>query len=179
MTKKTRYSKTISSYLLILGIISIIFGLYLRNNNKIIVPEVYSSANSSKDLLIQNIRIENADIDIKVTDSKIVAGVWEISESFANHLIGSAYPNENGNIVIYGHNTEDIFKNLEKVEIGDTVILKDATGIENSYRVNEIFEVNAHNIEVIKPTIGESLTIFTCSGILDSKRLIVKASPVI
>jgi len=45
------------------------------------------------------------------------------------------------------------------------------------YKVSDIKFVSPAQVEVIKPTANERLTLFTCSGFLDSKRLVVTALP--
>jgi len=44
-----------------------------------------------------------------------------------------------------------------------------------SYEVSDVKEVLPNQTEVIKPTDDERLTLYTCSGFADTKRLIVTA----
>ncbi|OGM69990.1 hypothetical protein A2975_05285 [Candidatus Woesebacteria bacterium RIFCSPLOWO2_01_FULL_44_14] len=60
--------------------------------------------------------------------------------------------------------------------IGQKVyILTEAAWYE--YRVEEINEVYPNQTQVIAPTTDERLTLYTCSGFADTKRLIVVAKP--
>jgi len=46
------------------------------------------------------------------------------------------------------------------------------------YKVNKITAVYPNQTEVIMPTKNETLTLYTCTGFYDEKRLIVTALPV-
>lgn len=87
-------------------------------------------------------------------------------------------PNEIGNFCIAGHNyvVENMFHNLKKLEIGDTIFLTD--------KFNGIMEYCIYNKEIVNPkdvnclsqeTDGKiELTLITCTS--DSqKRIIIKA----
>ena len=115
-------------------------------------------------------------IDLPIIEAKVVNGYWETSLNTASHGEGSANPGQNGNIVIFAHAKPKLFEPLRNIQNGNViyVLTKDRWF---RYRVNEINFVNPKDIEVIKPTESEALTLFTCSGFLDEKRLIVKALP--
>ncbi len=121
--------------------------------------------------------IPKVDIDLPITESKIVNGYWELSEKTASYGLGSGYPGENGNIVIFAHAKEGFFHNLKDVKEKDLiyVLTKDKW---YQYRVNKITEVFPNQKEVIQPTKTETLTLYTCTGFFDEKRLIVTAIPI-
>lgn len=104
-------------------------------------------------------------------------GVWSIPATAAAHLVTSAYPYEPNNIIIYGHNTWAVFAKLKNVQKADLVKLTLANGSERIYEIIEITEVTPDKIEYLKPTQSETLTIYTCAGWMDSKRLIIRAVP--
>ena len=89
--------------------------------------------------------------------------------------------NENGNICIMGHNYFDdrFFGNINKLKIGDKIILEDLQGVEYSYYIYDIYEINENDIyEVIKNEENlKTLTLCTCTINKDT-RLIVKAKSV-
>ena len=116
-------------------------------------------------------------IDLPITESKIVDGYWELSENTASHGEGSANPGEKGNIVVFAHAREGLFYNLKDVKKDDVVYLftKDKW---RTYKVRDITSVFPNQVEVIKPTSNETLTLYTCTGFYDEKRLIVRAYPI-
>lgn len=104
-------------------------------------------------------------------------GIWSVPATAAAHLITSAYPYEPNNIIVYGHNTWAVFAKLKNVQQTDIIKLTLANGSEREYEITEIIEVTPDKIEYLKPTQAEILTIYTCSGWMDSKRLIIRAVP--
>lgn len=123
-------------------------------------------------------RIKVADlINIPVEGHNYSNGQWTVSETVASYLTQSAKPGEPGNIIVYGHNRPQIFSPLTKTKVGDEVILTTDDGRERRYAVRTIREVDPSQVESLQPTPTETLTIYTCSGFLDSKRFIVIATP--
>lgn len=120
--------------------------------------------------------IPNISIDLPVLEAKIVNGYWEVSENSGSHGTGSANPKEKGNIVIFAHARKGLFYNLKDVKENDSVYLFTKDNWRR-YKVSEIISVYPNQTEVITPTKEEVLTLYTCTGFNDEKRLIVKALP--
>lgn len=120
--------------------------------------------------------IPKTDIDISVTDSEVVNGYWELSETTASYGLGSGQPGTKSNTVIFAHAREGLFYNLKDLKLKDTIYVftKDKW---HRYSVNKITTVYPNQIEVIQPTKNEVLTLYTCSGFSDEKRLIIQAIP--
>lgn len=107
-------------------------------------------------------------------------GQWSLDQSAALFLVSSAVPNLNaGNTIIYGHNTNHIFGGLKKLSGNEIIELTLANGEVRSYQVKKIEIVKPEQISVLKQTDYPELTIYTCTGWLDSQRLIIKAEPII
>lgn len=121
--------------------------------------------------------IPNVGIDLPIVEAPVVNGYWELSETKASHGEGSANPGEKGNMVIFAHARPQLFLSLKDAKKGNTIYVLSKKGWEK-YRINVIKAVYPNQTEVIKPTKTETLTLFTCSGFLDEKRLIVQAKPV-
>jgi len=121
--------------------------------------------------------IPDLEIDLNVQESKIVDGYWEVPEDKAAWGEGSGVPGRVGNQVIFAHARQGLFLNLESIETSMSIyVLTDNDWF--TYEVSEIKEVYPNQIEVIAPTDNERLTLYTCSGYKDSKRLIVVANTV-
>jgi len=115
-------------------------------------------------------------IDLSVVEAPVINGVWETSETTASHGIGSASPGQIGNTVVFAHARAGLFlpiRDIQKDEI-IYVLTKDRW---YRYQVSDSKLVNPDQVEVISQTVDEKLTLFTCSGFLDSKRLVVTALP--
>jgi LPXTG-site transpeptidase (sortase) family protein len=114
-------------------------------------------------------------MNLPIIDSVMENNHWQISLTDVNHMATSGNPGENNNIVIYGHNKWEILGKLQNLEIGSQIDIKTLDGNIYTYVVFDKKEVNQYAVGYIKPTNIEMLTIFTCSGWFDSKRLIIQA----
>lgn len=115
-------------------------------------------------------------VDLSIVEAPVVNGYWELSETTASHGVGSANPGQNGNIVVFAHARNELFGPLRDLKKNETIYIltKDRWF---RYRVEETKLVDPSEVEHIKPSDTEQLTLFTCSGFLDTKRLIVHAKP--
>jgi sortase A len=139
-------------------------------------PDTSFTVNSSAYEIPERIVIPSVSIDLDVTPSKLIDGYWETSLSSASFGEGSAAPGIGSNTVVFAHAREGLFLPLKNIKEGDTVYL--LTHSQHfSYTVDTIAEVNPTDVYTIRPTEDERLTLFTCSGFLDSKRLVVVAKP--
>lgn len=138
-------------------------------------PKLYVSKVSQNNPT--RINIQSVSIDLPVTDSKVVNGYWELSDTTASYGMGSGKPGNPGNIVIFAHARQGLFYNLKDIKEGDIVVVS-TKDKKFKYKVNKITSVYPTEVEVVKPTKTETLTLYTCSGFYDEKRLIVQALPV-
>lgn len=102
---------------------------------------------------------------------------WTLDQKSVFHVEQSSYPNENGNIIIYGHNTKSVLGNLKQLQVNDTVSLQLKNGSVREYQIFDIVTVSPNENGYLFPTAQEQLTIYTCTGWLDKDRLIVRAVP--
>ena len=118
--------------------------------------------------------IPTLSINLDVKKANVVNGFWEVFSDLAAWGTGSGLPGKPGNQVIFAHAREGLFLPLKNVRVGMSIyILTDDNWY--GYNVKEIKEVYPNQTEVISPTNDETLTLYTCSGFQDSKRLIVIA----
>ncbi len=125
---------------------------------------------------VSRILIPKENIDLTVKHARIIGGYWETSETTASHGDGSSNPGTGGNVVIFAHARVGLFYNLKDVKKDDIIYVftKDRW---YRYKVGEIKSVYPADVTTVSPTKKEVLTLFTCSGFFDEKRLIVKAYP--
>ena len=122
-----------------------------------------------------SINIPSIGLTLPVEESTIIDGVWQISYQGASHLDKSADPGEGGNMVIYGHNKKSLFGPIRRLKEGDLIEIKNEEGVLYSYRVVKTVITTPDDIEYVLPKSEEILTLYTCTGLLDSKRHIVLA----
>lgn len=116
-------------------------------------------------------------VDVDIEKEIYQEGKWTISESAAAYLVASAAPGEPGNIIVYGHNKRAILGNIRALKGEETIELSLSDGSKKMYQVESLHEVDPDDTELLAPTSTETLTIYTCSGLLDSRRFVVRAIP--
>lgn len=177
-----KYQKYYLSILAIVFGISIFsFGAYHYFSIRILSfakppPETIITKNRAE--LPAKISIPDLKIDLPIEEGFIKDGVWQISEAKASHLNTSARPGEGGNIVIYGHNKRVIFGSLPFVRIGAKITITNKAGQTHSYEVTNKLYANPDQVNLLYPTDYEQLTIYTCAGLFDSQRFVIKAKPI-
>lgn len=117
-------------------------------------------------------------VDIKVSESVIKDGIWQVFPEAISHLASSARIGEKGNIVLYGHNKDDVLGPIRYAKIGEKIELYDAAGKKYLYSVVKTDTVNPDNLTYILPTKEETLTVYTCIGFFDRQRFVAVAKPV-
>lgn len=134
----------------------------------------FNQTDYDENKLPRRVIIPSVSIDLAIRQAEIVGGYWQVFDDSAAWGTGSAIPGENGNQVIFAHARKGLFLPLRNVRVGDTIyILTQDKYFE--YKVDQLKEVYPNQVEVISPTENETLTLYTCSGFGDSKRLIVVA----
>ena len=167
--------------LIALGIIFVFggAGLFKRTNSETFASEPvriegFVADEASLEKVPQRIILPELSIDLTVKNSELINGYWQVFTDAAGWGEGSGLPGEPGNQVIFAHARRGLFLPLRDVEIGNKVyVLSKEKWYQ--YEVKEIKQVLPTQVEVIAPTEDETLTLYTCSGFADSKRLIVIA----
>lgn len=125
-----------------------------------------------------NIKIPKVNLDLPVVSTSIKNGVWEVPQVAVGHLDQSATINSEGNIVLYAHNTNNLFGPIRWLSVGDEIILTGIDGRGYKYQVSETITVKPNIVDYVLSTDSERLTLFTCTGLFDLDRFIVVATPV-
>lgn len=124
---------------------------------------------------------------LKIEDATVAIGGEDLSKSLIQYP-GTALPGRHGNSVIFGHSILPIFYNpknyisifsmLPTLKKGDEININ-YDGIDYAYKVEQMFEVNPTDIQVLDQDSSDSfLTLVTCVPPGDPrnpKRLIVRA----
>ncbi len=165
-----------------LGVIFILLALGYKADqyvNSMIVnkkPAVVSCVENKT--LPSHLSIPELGISAPVEESAVIGNLWQVSPENISHLDTSAVPGERGNIVIYGHNSKNRFSKLEALKNGSYITLKTKENKSYVYVVQSKIITFPDDTRLIKSTDKEALTIYTCNGLLDSLRLVIRAVPV-
>jgi len=109
-----------------------------------------------------------------VSNGRVQNNRWEISETGVSYYTESALPGR-GNTVLYGHNKRDILGTLPQVGLGETIYVVLENGDFIGYQVTETKVVKPTQVEILNSTDETILTLYTCSGFLDTARFVVVA----
>jgi|GEM_PF-2547666 len=146
----------------------------IANTSHFEVAQPAHQINSSLPKSIYISPIVNSEIVVALTQEENLP----IAQDKPTYLLNSPKPGDNKNIIIYGHNSNDVFGNLHTIKKGDEIIISTSEGTIHPYRVTEILVVEPSNTKPLQPTNYELLTLYTCTGLLDSKRLVIQALPI-
>jgi sortase A len=103
---------------------------------------------------------------------------WEQLKKGVGQHIGSANPGENGNVVLSGHDDVfgEVFRNLDKLQPGDQVILYTMQQ-QFIYRVTETRIVDPSQVDVMNSTSDPTVTLISCYPyMVDKQRIVVFAT---
>ena len=170
--------------LILLGIIFVFggAGLFKRTSSETFASEPvkiegFIASEEALEKVPQRIILPELSIDLPVKNSGLINGYWQVFTDVAGWGEGSGLPGERGNQVIFAHARRGLFLPLRDIKLGAKVyVLSKEKWYQ--YEVKEIKQVLPTQVEVIAPTEDETLTLYTCSGFTDSKRLIVVAKRV-
>lgn len=124
---------------------------------------------------ISRVKIDKVGLDLAVEPAVISDGTWEVSDKGVSHWSNSANPGQGGNIVIYGHNKNNLFGPIRWLSLGDKIEITDKNENKYEYIIKQIVTTNPDDIEYVLPTNEETLTLYTCTGFLDRQRYVVVA----
>ena len=168
--------------LITVGIILIAIGAFLLvRYQSLSLPLSKSDKNSAASESIgglswpQWISIPNSKINAQIAAGGYKEGKWVLDDNFALYLPTSDKLGQGGNTILYAHSRDKLFGNLKKVSIGDQVILGDANGKIYNYSIYSMEYVRPYQMEKIDTNLKDTVTLFTCDGWFDEKRLVVKA----
>lgn len=135
-------------------------------------PAIQSSDSSA--FTPARLDIPSLGLSHEVIPAEVKGNTWPSTKSGVSYLSSSAAAGE-GNTVIYGHNWPRILGYLSKMRVGDSIKVTAQNGTELNYVVDDIRTVDPHTVSILDPSLEPKLTLYTCTGLFDSMRLVVSA----
>lgn len=179
MKRKIIYRMSI--FIFFISLVIIVYSIYEISSSKSKVSKnietwdsnqlikANESNNTTKEPFKVIIKAKSEDFEImgKLTIVKtenvfpIIQGTTEEDlKNGAGHYLDSALPGENGNCVIFGHR-DGVFKKLEDVKIGDTILVETSLG-KFIYKITNLNITSPSESEIIKRYDEQMLTLVTC-----------------
>jgi len=121
------------------------------------------------------ISLPSLGINLPVVLTYMEGKKWPTTPSGVSYLANSAVPGDIGNAVFYGHNWPSIFGDLKNAKIGDKLVIQYQDGKSRDFTVDKVFIVGPNATEILAQSPTPKITLYTCTGFLDTKRLVVTA----
>lgn len=115
---------------------------------------------------------------LAVSDGQVINDRWTTSQTGVSYLKTTPTPGTKGNSVLYGHNLENVLGDLYLLQNGDNIYIVTKNGNFVKYQVSEIKEVTPDSVEILNNSKDSRLTLYTCSGFLDTARFVVVAKQI-
>jgi LPXTG-site transpeptidase (sortase) family protein len=169
----------LSKILIAFGLSLILFGFHLvyerYSPNKFEFENFVVNAEAKSQLSPVRMIISSAGIDQTIYPAEIKNGKWSSTKEGVSHLDSSPIPGEKGNSIIYGHNWPNVIGNLVKVKPGDKIEIMLSDSSVKTFEVRYTSIVEPTETSIVSKTNDIRLTVYTCTGFLDSKRFVVTA----
>lgn len=120
------------------------------------------------------ISIPSQNLKLAVAPGVILNNEWTLYDDKVSWLSTSETPGD-GNVIIYGHSREHLFGNLDALKIGQEIKVE-SPDKTYTYIVVQKRKVLPEEVDVIISDKNQ-LTLYTCDGSFDQKRLVVFANP--
>ena len=165
---------------ILLGILLLLFGAYLvferYNPKRLGFENVSQAVISSSNTYPKKIFIPKLSIELGIYPAKIINNNWEATTQGVSYLASSPVPGEAGNSILYGHNFPNLLGSLPKIKPGDKIVIVLNSGEEKTFVVKYTQIVTPQQTEILKSSNDTRITLYTCTGFLDSKRFVATAT---
>lgn len=176
-----------AKYLIIAGCICLVFSGYLFKERYNPVRLTIATYNIDKALEQKSddavvikktpatIEINSINVKLPLIPAKIRENGWETTSQGVSYLTSSPTPGNTGNSILYGHNWPSLLGRLPKIVPTDIIKVHYTDGTYNEFVVEKTAVVAPDQIGILDPTTDKRLTIYTCTGFLDSHRFVAVA----
>jgi len=121
------------------------------------------------------IQIPEVGIHLPILSSEVIGNTWQTTEKGVSYLTSTPLPGKRGNAVLYGHNWPNLLGPLHNVKVGDRIAVTYPDDTTVDFTVSYITVVTPEQVKILDNSDDIRLTIYTCTGFLDSKRLVITA----
>lgn len=121
------------------------------------------------------LRLPSVSLDLLVVPAYKTGSRWPTTSRGISYLASSPLPGEIGNSIFYGHNWSRILGQLKNSRPGDPLAIVYSDGRTNTFTIQEVKTVGPNATEILDPADFPQITLYTCTGFLDTRRLVVTA----
>jgi LPXTG-site transpeptidase (sortase) family protein len=165
-------NRALDSFLIFLGIVFLALGIVLVRERYIprpIPPQVYAPSKYPTKIQIPTIGVE-----LPIIPSLFVDNSYQTTKDGVSYLTTSPIPGTPGNSVMYGHNWPNLLGDLHRVKPGDHIIVTQGEK-QTTFTVIFTSVVHPNETHIQQNSPDTRLTLYTCTGLFDTKRFVVTA----
>ncbi|OGM25934.1 hypothetical protein A2627_02300 [Candidatus Woesebacteria bacterium RIFCSPHIGHO2_01_FULL_39_28] len=170
--------KVVSNIFIAFGLVLLLFVGYKvweENNPARLSFDSFYPLSVPQEFNLESIEIPSISINLPIFPSKIENGRWESTKKGVSYLLTSPTPGEVGNSILYGHDFPNLLGNLPKIKPGDEIFVRYKNANPKKFIVEYTQVVSPKDSSVLNQTQDSRITLYTCTGFLDSKRFIAVA----
>ncbi len=121
------------------------------------------------------LEIPSLHISLPIYSAAIHNNVWETTTEGISYWSQSPVPGQKGNSILYGHNWTSLLGNLIYSKPGQKIIIEYRDRTKKTFIIDKTAVVPPSQIHILDPSSDARITIYTCTGFLDSKRFVAVA----
>jgi len=140
-----------------------------------LLPQAQAEVAPAKDVLPIEFVMPNQRIDLSVIPAQIQDQEWQLSNHGVSLLQTALPAAADRGLIMYGHNWRSVLANLHQAKIGEKIHLIYADGNVVEYTIQSMIIVSPKQLDVLNMAKADTLLVYTCTGFLDSERLVVLA----
>ncbi len=172
--------KRIAYLLLFFGIVCFIAAVFLiweRNNPNRLAFKNYVGNYKEEAVVNPPVRITIRDlgIDLPIFPAKVVKSEWQTTTKGASYLLSSPIPGNTGNSIIYAHDWASLFGPLVNIRPDMDIDVEYEDKTRKKFIVQYTSVVPYTQSSILAPSKDKRITLYTCTGFLDSQRMVAVA----
>lgn len=178
--KQKLRSLLVARMLMILGVFLLLctgYFMWLRYSpQKLAFKTIVTTPSSITDMNPpEYIEIPDLHISLPIYPSTIHNNAWETTTEGVSYWSKSPAPGQKGNSILYGHNWTSLLGNLIYSRPGQEIIIEYKDRTKRRFIIDKTAIVPPTQIHILEPSTDTRITIYTCTGFLDSKRFVAVA----
>lgn len=174
--------RVLAVFFTIFGIVCLLLSAYFiyqrTNLNNLAFSDFVQEGNEGQDFGKTQplaITLQTLQKTLPIFPASASKDTWQTSASGISYLSTSPLPGDKGNSILYGHNWPNLLGALSKMKPGDQISIAFTDGSVREFVVAYTTTVNPDQVEILKSSEDSRLTLYTCTGFLDSNRFVVTA----
>lgn len=174
-------NKTLANLFIVLGVFFLILTFFLiwerSTPRRLAFNSIELATQTNKDLKIQpvSLTVPALKLELPIFSQDLKNGTWPTTSEGVTYLTSTPLPGETGNSILYGHNWPNLLGKLPKLKPGQMLEITFNDATTKQFQVEFTSIVTPDQTHILNQTPDRRLTLYTCTGFLDSQRFVVTA----